>query len=147
MTASIADTQGKTASSKTEMKKTANLEAQAKEATSRYGALKSTTRPGAPIAWFPPKMRNFFESHGVEKVGVKLDGSGNFKEPELADWVKDTWSMDLPSAGFDAFGKAIAELDNTEPILAVQRLSLHAVPADPQSQQASITVPTGFHAK
>lgn len=147
MTASIAETQAKTASSKTEMKKTANLEAQAKEATSRYGALKSTTRPGAPIAWFPPKMRNFFESHDVEKVGVKLDGSGNFKEPELTDWVKDTWSIDLPSAGFDAFGKAIAELENTEPLLAVQRLSIHAVPEDPQFQQASITVQTVFYAK
>lgn len=147
MTATIAETQAKTDSSKTEMKKTANLEAQAKEATSRYEALKSTTRPGSPIAWFPPKMRNFFESHGIDKAGVKLDGSGNFQEPELTDWIKDTWGIDLPSAGFDAFGKAIAELENTEPLLAVQRLSIRAVPEDPQFQQASLTVQTVFYAK
>ncbi len=59
----MADVEKKTASSKTELKKTASLELQAKEATGRYEALKSTTLDGAPIAWFPPKMRAFFAKY------------------------------------------------------------------------------------
>ena len=79
MTQTIADLQAKTASSITEMKKTASLERQAKDATSRYDALKATTAEGAPIAWFPPKMRNFFADQGIEKAGVRLEATTNYK--------------------------------------------------------------------
>ncbi|MEO6871758.1 MAG: hypothetical protein ABI233_06005 [Chthoniobacterales bacterium] len=139
MTQTIDETEAKTASSKTEMKKTANLEVQAKEATSRYEALKSATQEGAPIAWFPPKMRNFFDSRGIEKAGVRLSASSAFKEPELSDWIKDVWSIDLPAADYEALGKAIADLENSEPLLAVQKISIHAAPEDPQFQQVNLT--------
>ncbi len=147
MTQTIVETQAKTASSKTEVKKTANLEVQAAEALSRYTALKATTSQGAPIAWFPPKMRNFFENNDIEKAGVRLESSNSFAEPQLSDWIKNTWAIDLPSAGFDALGKALAELENSEPLLAVQKISIHAVPEDPQFQQASLNVQTSFYAK
>ncbi len=146
-TARIADLQAKSASSKTEMKKTANLEVQAKEATSRYDALKATTADGSPIAWFPPKMRNFFAAQHIDKANVRLESSTAFKEPELSDWIKDTWSIELPASDYDALGQAIAELENTEPLLAVQRIVIHAVPEDPQFQQVSLTAQTALHAQ
>ena len=147
MTKTIGETEGKLASSKTEVKKTSNLELQAKEAMTRYTALKATTVPGAPIAWFPPKMRNFFENNGVEKAGVRLESSNNFSEPQLSDWIKDNWAIDLPSAGFDDLGQALAKLENTEPLLAIQKITIHAVPEDPQFQQASLNVQTTLYAK
>ena len=64
------------------MKKTANLEIQAKEATGRYEALKATTADGAPIAWFPPKMRTFFsrpgdqQSHRASRVERRFQATG-----------------------------------------------------------------------
>src|SRR6266446_6096035 len=91
MTQQIAELQSKTASSRSEMKKTANLELRAKEATGRYEALKATTAEGAPIAWFPPKMRTFFGEQGMDKAAARLEASGAFKQPELSDWLKDTW--------------------------------------------------------
>ncbi len=144
MTTSIADTQAKTSSSKTEMKKTANLELQAKEATSRYGALKATTAAGAPIAWFPPKMRNFFSVEGIDKAGVRLEASGAYKQPELSDWVRDTWAIELPMSDYDALGRAIADLENTEPLLAVQKIVIHALSEEPQFQQVSLTAETAL---
>jgi hypothetical protein len=142
MTQTIAELQEKTASSKSEMKKTDSLEAQAKEATTRYDALKATTAEGAPIAWFPPKMRNFFSAEGIEKAGVRLDGTTSFRQPELSDWIRDTWIVELPQSGYDTLGKAIADLENAEPLLAVQRIVIHAVPEEPQFQQASLAVQT-----
>lgn len=147
MTQTINETLEKTASSKTELKKTANLEIQAKAATSRYEALKATTQEGAPIAWFPPKMRNFFDSHGVEKAGVKLDASSAFKEPELSDWIKDSWTIDLPAADYEALGTAITDLENGEPLLAVHKISIHAAPEDPQFQQVNLTAQTVLFAQ
>lgn len=147
MTRAIADTQAKTASSKTEMKKTANLELQAKEATTRYAALKATTAEGAPIAWFPPKMRNYFAAQGIDKAGVRLESSGPFKQPELTDWVRDIWTIDLPLSDYDTLGHAIAKLENSEPLLAVQKIVIRAVPEEPQFQQVSLTAQTALFAQ
>ena len=143
-TATIADVQAKIASSKTEMKKTANLEIQAKEATARYKALKATTADGAPIAWFPPKMRAFFADQGINKVTARLESSADFKEKELSDWTKNTWAIDVPESEYGDLGKAIAELENSEPLLTIQRVVIHAVPDEPQFQQARLIAQTSL---
>jgi hypothetical protein len=144
MTQTIADLQVKTASSKTVMKKTVNLETQAKAATSRYAALKATTQEGAPIAWFPPKMRAFFGRQGIDKVTARLDSTEAFKQPELSDWTKNTWAIELPQSDYNALGAAVATLENTEPLLAVQKIVIHAAPDEPQYQQVSLIAQTAL---
>lgn len=146
-TQTIAELKEKTASSRTEVRKTANLEIQAKTATARYSAFKATTDGGAPIAWFPPKMRNFFAAQGIDKASVRLEGTSNFKEPELSDWIKDNWIIELPSSDFSPLGKAIADLENNEPLLSVQKIAVHAVPDNPQFQQASLTTQVALLAR
>jgi hypothetical protein len=147
MTAEIAETQNKTASSKTELKKTSNLELQASEATGRYEALKRTTSEGAPIAWFPPKMRTFFANYGIDRASARLESTGNFKQPEMSNWIKNTWAIELPESEYGALGTAIADLENTEPLLAIQRLVIHAVPEQPQAQQISLFAQTALFKK
>jgi hypothetical protein len=147
MTKNIADVQAKTISSKAEMKKTANLEIQAKEATGRYEALKATTADGAPIAWFPPKMRTFFGTQGIDKVTARLESSADFKQPELSDWIKDMWAIELPQSEYGTLGEAFANLENTEPLLAIQHLVIHAVPDEPQYQQVSFLAQTALFKK
>ncbi|MGH8164673.1 MAG: hypothetical protein ACREP1_10100 [Rhodanobacteraceae bacterium] len=147
MTQQIADMQSKNASSQTELKKTSNLEWQAKAAMSRYDALKATTAEGAPIAWFPPKMRNFFAAEGIDKANARLDTSSAFKQPELSDWIKDTWVIDLPQADYDALGKAIAKLETTEPLRAVPKRVIPAVPEQPEFQQVTLSAQTTLFAQ
>ncbi len=147
MTKSIVEVQAKTVSSKAELKKTANLEMQAKEATGRYQTLKATTADGAPIAWFPPKMRTFFSGQGIDKVSARLESSADFKQPELSDWIKDTWAIELPQSEYSALGEAFATLENTEPLLAIQHVVIHAVPEEPQYQQVSLLAQTALFKK
>jgi hypothetical protein len=142
MSATIADVQAKIAASNAELKKTASLEIQAKEATSRYEALKATTADGAPIAWFPPKMRAFFADWGINKVTARLESSADFKQKELSDWAKNTWAIDVPESEYGDLGKAIAELENSEPLLTIQHVVIHAVPDEPQYQEASLIAQT-----
>jgi hypothetical protein len=144
MMVTITALQTKTDSSKTEMKKTANLESQAKEATGRYEALKATTADGAPIAWFPPKMRVLFADQGINKVTARLESSADFKQKELSDWIKNTWAIDLPESEYGDLGRAIAELENSEPLLTIQHVVIHVVPDEPQYQQASLIAQTAF---
>jgi len=142
MAKAIVDVQQKTASSKSEIKKTDNLEAQAREATGRYEAFKRTTAEGAPIAWFPPKMKTFFGSHNIDKAAVRLEASGEFPQPELSSWLRDSWVIDLPQSEYDVLGKAIAQLENTEALLSVQKISIRAIPDEPQYQQVALSVQT-----
>lgn len=142
MQAKINELQEKLASSKGEMNKASNLDRQASAATTRFAALKAMSPEGAPIAWFPPRMKTFFANQQIDKAIARLDNNIEFKQPELIAWARYNWFIDLPQADYGTLGKAIAELENAEPLLSIARLSIHAVPEDAQFQQASISVAT-----
>jgi hypothetical protein len=142
MTQRITDLQAKIGASKNEMKKATNLEQQATDATTRYAALKALTPEGAPIAWFPPRMKAFFANQQIDKATARLDSNSPFKQPELANWVRYTWLIELPQADFNPLGSAIAELENIEPLLSIAKLQIRATPDDPQFQQVTLTAAT-----
>ncbi len=144
MLVQIKDLQSKTGSSKNELTKAANLEQQASAATSRYAALTSLSPEGAPIAWFPPRMKIFFSNLQIDKTTTRLDGNVPYKEADLAGWVRYNWMLDLPQADFDVLGKAVAELENIEPLLSINKINIHALPSDPQFQQVTLSVSTAI---
>ncbi len=138
----IADVQAKLASSQSELAKMAKLEKEATAATSRFAAMKALSSEGAPIAWFPPRLKIFFGNQQIDKVSVRLEATTPFKEPELSDWARYTWLLDLPQTDFATVGKAIAELENAEPLLAIQRISVKAAGDTPQFQHVTLTANT-----
>ena len=144
MLANITDLQNKVASSKNEMMRATNLETQATTATTRFAALKALSPEGAPIAWFPPRMKAFFASQDIDKTSTRLESSTPFKEPDLAEWVRYTWLFDLPQTDFATLGKTVAALENTEPLLSITRISIRTLPDDPQFQQISMAASTAI---
>jgi hypothetical protein len=140
--AQINEIQKKIDGSKGEMAKASNLEKQAKESTARFAAFKALIPDGAPIAWFPPRMKTFFANQQIDKALARLESNTTFKQPELSGWTKYNWLIDLPQADYDALGKAIADLENAEPLLSITKLSMHVVPTAPQFQQVGIAATT-----
>jgi hypothetical protein len=140
--AQINEVQKKIDGSKGEMAKASNLERQAKESTARFAAFKALIPDGAPIAWFPPRMKTFFANQQIDKALARLESNTTFKQPELSGWTKYNWLIDLPQADYDALGKAIADLENAEPLLSITKLSMHVVPTAPQFQQVGIAATT-----
>ena len=138
------DLQAKLAASKGDMSKASSLERQAGYATARFAAYKALSPDGAPIAWFPPRVKLFFAKNQIERANARLDGSAAYKEPELSEWMKYTWMIDLPQADFATLGKAIAGLENAEPLLTIVKLTVKAQPDDPQFQQVSLTANTSI---
>ena len=122
----IKEKQAKLDSSKGDMTKAATLENQAKAATAKFAALKGLNSEGAPIAWFPPRIKVFFANEQIDKAGARLETSVAFKEPELSGWMKYNWLVEIPQADYAALGKAIADLENTEPLLSVTKLTIRA---------------------
>jgi hypothetical protein len=144
MLGQIAELQGKVAGSKTELTKTANLEKQAETATKRFAALKALSPEGAPIAWFPPRMKAFFTNQEIDKATARLESSAAYKETDLANWMRYNWVIELPQADFSTLGKALAALENGEPLMSIMRLSIKALPEDPQSQQVTLNATTAM---
>jgi hypothetical protein len=144
MLGQIAELQGKVAGSKTELAKTANLERQAETATKRFAALKALSPEGAPIAWFPPRMKAFFAGQEIDKATARLETSAAYKEPDLANWMRYSWVIELPQADFSTLGKALASLENGEPLMSIMRISIKALPEDPQFQQVTLNASTAM---
>src|SRR6476659_7317008 len=109
--AQINDLQGKVAGSKAELSKTANLEKQAEKATTRFAALKALSPEGAPIAWFPPRIKAFFANQEIDKASARLESSSNYKETDLANWMRYNWVIEMPQPDFASLGNAIAAIE------------------------------------
>ena len=139
MLVTIQERQSKLDASKDEMKKAVSLEQQAKTATSRFAALRTLSPEGAPIAWFPPRIKTFFANQQIDKAVARLENNAAFKEAELSGWMKYTWMIDLPQADFASIGTAIAELENTEPLLSITRLHIQTLASQPQFQHVELT--------
>jgi hypothetical protein len=58
--------------------------------------------------------------------------------------MQDSWMLDLPQTDFTTLGRAVAELENTEPLLSIHHLNIHSVPDDPQFQQVSLSATTAI---
>ena len=144
MLGQIAEFQGKVAGSKTELTKTANLEKQAETATKRFAALKALSPEGAPIAWFPPRMKTFFTSQDIDKATIRMESSSAYKEADLANWMRYNWVIELPQTDFSTLGKTLAALENGEPLLSIMRISIKAVSEDPQFQQVTLNATTAI---
>jgi len=134
----IDEMQKKIDGSKGEMAKAGNLERQAKDATARFAALKALIPDGAPIAWFPPRVKTFFATDHIDKASARLESNTAFKQAELSSWSKYNWLIELPQADFVALGKSIADLENAEPLLSITKLNIHVLPAESQFQQVGI---------
>jgi hypothetical protein len=142
--AQITELQDKVANSKNEMSKTAKLEKQAETATTRFAALKALSPEGAPIAWFPPRIKTFFASQQIDKATARLEGSSAYKEADLANWMRYNWVIDLPQADYSSLGQAVVSLENSEPLLSITRINIKALPEDPQFQQVTILASTAM---
>ncbi len=145
--AKINDLQSKISTSKAEISKTTKLEETAHSATVRYDALRALSPEGAPIAWFPPKMKTFLANHQLDKGTTRLETNTPFKEMELANWSRYLWNIDLPQADFESLGNAIAQLENTNPLLSIKKMRIHAATDDPEMQKVVFSAATIIYKK
>jgi hypothetical protein len=56
--------------------------------------------------------------------------------------MKYNWVIEVPQAEYATIGGAVAQLENTEPLLCVNKLSIHLVPDQAQFQQIAIAATT-----
>jgi len=138
--ATIATLEPQIADARKQIQKTGAIERQAPAAEAVIDQLKSSIPEGAPVAWFPPRMADFFKRNGIEKVQTRM--TNEFGEKDLPGFRRLVWAIDIPKIEFAPLGIAIAGLENEEPLLQVSNVSVEATKDDPQYQHAVLTVAT-----
>jgi len=118
------------------------LKAQAAESGELVAQVNSFIPNGAPIAWFPPRIRAFFDRQGLKGSVVRLRSTER-PEPELTKgFINGSWVIDIPQTGFFPFGIALAGLENEEYLLEITDLKIGTRADNPENQNVSIEAAT-----
>jgi hypothetical protein len=93
---------------------------------------------GSPIAWFPPKIVDFFKNNGIDKVTARMGGESPDKD--LPGYRKLGWSIDIPSADFANFATTLSKLENQEPLFEFTGFDIQAARERVGYQHVVLTV-------
>lgn len=136
--ADIAALRPEIAAANTQLKKTDALKRQAPVAQQTYDQIAALSPAGAPVAWFPPRMVDFFKRHGINRCSVRLNS--DIAEKDLPNFHRTSWAIDLPKVEANQLAVAIMGLENEEPLVEVTNFVLEAGKDDAQYQRALLTV-------
>ncbi len=128
------------ADAKKQIANTANLEKQEPADSAVLDQIKGLIPEGAPVAWFPPRLADFFKRQGIEKCSARLISEVPLKD--VSGFRKLVWSIDLPKVGFIPLAIALSGLENEDPLLEITNLQVEANTADPEFQHAILTAST-----
>ena len=128
------------AKAKEQIKKAQELEQSAPEKTQVVPQVQAMIPDGAPVAWFPPRVSEFFKRHNIDKVAARMNTET--PEKELPGFRRISWTIDLPKVDFISYGQALCALENEDPIVEITTLLMESSHEDVESQHALITVNT-----
>lgn len=138
-----ADLQAKLANAESEIQKCARLEEEARFFTTRFALIQEQIPQGAPIAWFPPAMRNFFAGFDVPVNPVRLVNSAPLRDSNLSDFLRHEWTMEVPQIDYHALGRVLAALENEQPLLSIKHLHIGPSAIDgPEFQTVALNLST-----
>lgn len=134
----IASLQPELAKARDQIKRTQELEKAAPQKTQVVPQVEALIPDGAPVAWFPPRVGDLFKKQGIDKVAAKMNTE--MPEKEAPGFRRILWTIDFPKVDFVRYAKALATLENEEPLVTVTSLTLEPSADDMQWQRALITV-------
>jgi hypothetical protein len=128
----------KIAAARTQIAKTKAIEQKAPASLELLDQVKAMIPQGAPIAWVPTRLTELFKREGVDKASARM--AGEPAERDLAGFGKFAWTVEIPRVEFITFARALAVLENSEPLMEVQSLEIEAGRDNVQFQRVSLTL-------
>jgi hypothetical protein len=93
---------------------------------------------GSPVAWFPPRIADFFKARGVDRAATRMNSEA--AEKDLPGFRRLTWGVDLPSVDFIALANSLAELENEEPLVQITSIKIDPAAEQVEQQRVLLTV-------
>jgi hypothetical protein len=128
----------KIAAARAQIAKTKGIEAKAPASQKLIAQVTAMIPQGAPVAWVPTRLADVFKRAGVEKSTARM--AGEPAEKELTGFGRCAWAVEIPRVEFLTFARALAELENSEPLMEVQTLEIDAGHDDVQFQRVLFTL-------
>jgi hypothetical protein len=123
---------------KEQLKRAAGVESQAPLAQTNIAQIDAMIPEGAPVSWFPVLISDFFKKAGYDKAVTHMNQETLDKE--TPGYKRVSWSIDVPRVDCIGFAKAVAQLENEEPLIEIQSLSIESMRDDPEGQHVLLTV-------
>ncbi|MBS0656911.1 MAG: hypothetical protein JSR82_01530 [Verrucomicrobia bacterium] len=82
---------------------------------------------GAPVAWYPPRVKGFFTRQGFPKDSVSVVNKGNDSSGDREfdkKFVISNWQMQIPNADFFTLAIALTGLENEEVMTEITSLTI-----------------------
>ncbi len=137
-TASLAALDPQVTAAKKQIARTKGLEAKEPATNLLIQQVGDMIPEGAPVAWFPPRLTDFFKRNGIEKVAARMNNEST--EKDLPGFRRINWSLDIPSAEFVKFIAALSSLENEEPLFEVQALEVDTSRDSTQFQHITVNI-------
>jgi hypothetical protein len=128
----------KIAAARAQIAKTKAIEEKAPASKLVLDQVQAMIPQGSPVAWVPTDLAELFKREGVEKTSARM--SGEPAEKELTGFGKCAWAVEIPSVEFTTFGKALAALENEEPLMEIQSMEIEAGRSDVQFQHVFLNL-------
>ncbi len=137
-TASLAALDPQVIAAKKQIAKTKALEANEPATNLLIKQVGDMIPEGSPVAWFPPRLADFFKRNGIEKVAAKMNNEST--EKDFPGFRRINWSLDVPSAEFVKFIAALSGLENEEPLFEVQAVEVETSRDATQFQHMTVNI-------
>lgn len=107
------------------LKAIGDLKAKAAAASGLIVQAQAFIPDGAPIAWYPPRLRSFFARHGFPSITVTARGTESAMDREFEKkFSLSNWNIAVPSAEFVPFCIALAGLENEEVLSEIMQITI-----------------------
>ncbi len=120
------------------------LEQKASNSRAELDRLESGFPTASPLVWIPARMEEHFRRFGFREPIVRLNSTRD--EPELPGYQRIFWTVGLPlQEGSDYFPivlRAVAKLEQAEPVVRVIDLAIQTDPLNSPARAAAVTVVT-----
>jgi hypothetical protein len=124
--------------SKEQLKRSAGVANEAPKAQASIAQIDAMIPEGAPVSWFPVLIADFFKKAGFDKAVTHMNTESIDKD--TPGYRRVTWSIDVPRVDCNGFAKAVAQLENEQPLVEIQSLSIESMRDDPEGQHVLLTV-------
>ena len=121
-----------------DLERVKQIQAEAPKATATMAQIDAMIPEGAPVAWFPTVMGDFFKKQGVEKITTRM--SSEVTEKDLAGYRRINWGVDVPRVDCLRFAASLAELENQELLVEIQGLTIESLKEEPEAQHVLLTL-------
>ena len=128
----------KIAEAKSQIAKTDALRVRESDSKRLQAQVNAMIPEGSPIAWFPPRITEFYKKHAIDRVTARMNSEA--AEKDLPGFRRLHWGLEAPRVEFIPFAAAVSDMENQNPLIEVQTFEIEAGREDVGVQRAALTM-------